>query len=138
MHQIKKLDGFIRIRQENAAYWNERLGRYPDYFILHQQRPNTKHVWFAYQITIKPGAPFTKRELTSFLEQNLIETRPIEASDITEQPVIEMFDHKIIGSLTNSKIIHKNSFFIGNHQAIGKDEREYVADKIEEFVRRKI
>ncbi|MEW6604510.1 MAG: DegT/DnrJ/EryC1/StrS family aminotransferase [Thermoproteota archaeon] len=136
IHQIKKLEKFINIRQKNADYWNKRLEQFSDYFIIHKQRPKTRHVWFAYQITVKPNAPFTKKELAAHLESNLIETRPVEASDITQQPVIEMFKHRIQGDLKNSRLIHANSFFIGNHQGIGKDEREYVADTIEEFVKK--
>lgn len=137
IHQIKKLDRFIKIRRENAAYWNRRLEQYSDFIYLHSEKPNTHHVWFSYPITVRENRYFTKRDLTNYLEQNLIETRPIEASDITEQPVMKMLPHKIVGKLSNSKIIHKNSFFIGNHQGIGKEEREYVADTIEEFVKKK-
>lgn len=138
IHQIKKLEKFIEIRRENAEYWNKRLGRYSEYLILQKEQKNTRHVWFAYPITVSTKAPFTKKELTEYLEKNLIETRPIEASDITEQPVIDLFKHRIIGPLRNSKFIHRNSFFIGNHQGIGKAEREYVADVIEEFVLKRI
>ena len=49
-----------------------------------------------------------------------------------------MFKHKIIKPLKNSDIIHENSFFIGDHQGIGKQEREYVANIIEEFIASKI
>jgi len=30
----------------------------------------------------------------------------------------------------------KNSFFIGNHHEIGDDEREYVADVFDKFLKR--
>jgi CDP-6-deoxy-D-xylo-4-hexulose-3-dehydrase len=137
IHQIKKLEAFIKIRQDNANYWNKRLEKYSDYLLLHKQKPKTRHVSFAYPITVKSGAPFTKAELVQHLEKHLVETRPIEASDITEQPVMEIFKHRIAGSLVNSKVIHKNSFFIGNHQGIGIKEREYVANVIEDFIAKK-
>lgn len=135
IHQIKKLNKFVGMRQENANYWNSRLEKYDEYFVIHRQRPNTRHTWFAYPITIKPGAPFKKSQLMAFLEKNLIDTRPIEASDITEQPVIDMFPHRVSGRLLNSKIVHNNSFFIGNHQGIGAEQREYIADVIDDFIR---
>lgn len=135
IHQIRKLDPFIKRRQENAQYWNKRLEKHKDYFILPKQRVNTRHVWFAYPITISPKAPFKKSEMTAFLEKHLIETRPIEASDITEQPVIDLLEHRVSGKLTNSKLIHHNSFFIGNHQGISAEAREYVSDVIDNFIR---
>lgn len=137
MHQIKKLDNYIKIRQENAKFWNKNLDEYPDYFILHKERPGTKHVWFGFPITVKSGAPFTKNELTSFLESKKIETRPVEVPNIPEQPSMKLIDYKVSGNLNNSDYVLKNSFFIGNHQAIGKEEREFVANCIHEFVRRK-
>jgi len=138
IHQIAKLDKFIRIRRENAEYWNKRLSVFSDYLITHSERRGTKHSSFAYPITVKPNPHFSRKDLVQYLEKNMIETRPIEASDITEQPVIDIFKNKISGKLTNSKYIHKNSFFIGNHQGIGKKEREYVADIVEVFIHQKV
>jgi CDP-6-deoxy-D-xylo-4-hexulose-3-dehydrase len=135
MHQIKKLDNYIKIRQQNAEFWNNALRGYPEYFLLHEQRPGTKHVWFGFPITVKTGAPFTKNELTSFLENKKIETRPIEVPNIPEQPSMRLINYKVSGSLKNSDYILKNSFFIGNHQAIGNDEREYVVNCIDEFIK---
>jgi CDP-6-deoxy-D-xylo-4-hexulose-3-dehydrase len=137
IHQIGKLEKFIKIRQDNSEYWNKRLSPYEDMLLLHKQRKGTRHVWFAYQITVKEEAPFKKKELIAHLESNGIETRPVEASDITQQPVMDLFDHRISGDLKNSRYVHRNSFFIGNHQAIGQSEREYVADILEDFLVRK-
>jgi CDP-6-deoxy-D-xylo-4-hexulose-3-dehydrase len=68
-----------------------------------------------------------------FLEQKGIETRPIMAGNIAEQPAMKLFRYRKAGELNNSKIIMRNSFFFGNHQGIGKAEREYIADCISEF-----
>lgn len=134
IHQIKKLEKFIEIRRSNAEYWNKRLEPFDEFIMTHKERKGTRHVWFAYPITVNANAPFKKKDLINHLESNGIETRPIEASDITQQPVMELIDHRIGGSLNNSRFVHENSFFIGNHQAIGKEEREYVGDVLEEFL----
>ena len=34
-------------------------------------------LYFAYPITVKENAPFSRKEITEFLESKLIETRPI-------------------------------------------------------------
>ena len=64
----------------------------------------------------------------------MIETRPIMAGNYVEQPVSKMFKWEKSGSLSNSELIMKNSFFIGNHHEIGNIEREYVADMFDEFL----
>ena len=138
IHQIKKLDKFIEIRRNNAKYWTKKLEKYSDYLILPKERLNTKHVWFGYPITVKPTAPFTRKEFVDFLEKKGIETRPIMAGDIVEQPVMKLFKYRKVGDLNNSKFIMRNSFFFGNHQGIGKAEREYIVDCISEFIEQKV
>ena len=138
LHQIKKLDRFIEIRRENARYWGKRLGQYSDYLLLPQEKKGFKHVYFGYPITIKQEAPFTRRQLTEYLEQKGIETRPIMAGNITEQPVINLIEHRKVGNLRNSAFIMRKSFFFGNHHMIDKQRREYIADCIIEFIENKL
>lgn len=134
IRQIEKLDSFITIRRNNAKFWEEKLGRYQKHLLLHTERAGTKHVWFGYPITVRPGAPFGREEITSFLEAKGVETRPIMAGNINEQPAMQAFPHRTSGELVNSRTVMRNSFFIGNHQGIGKDERESVVSYITEFM----
>ena len=133
LNQIKKLDEFIKIRRENARYWNDRLSKFEKYFIL-PKRNLENHVYFGYAITIKENSHFKRKELVEFLESKKIETRPIMAGNYVEQPASKLFIWKKSGNLTNSELIMKNSFFIGNHHEIGNNEREYVADMFDEFL----
>ncbi len=135
IHQLGKLEKFIEIRRENAKFWSERLEKFRDYLLLHNEREGTRHVWFGYPITIKPGAPFTRKELMDFLEGKEVETRPIMAGNIDEQPVMRLFKYRKLGNLPNSRLITRNSFFFGNHQGIGHEEREAIAEYIEQFMR---
>ena len=136
IHQIKKLEKFIKIRTSNANFWNKKLAKFSNYLLLHSQRPNTRHAWFGYPITVRSPAPFSRDQLVNFLEKKNIETRPIMAGDITKQPAINLVKKKINRPLNNSKIIHSNSFFIGVHQGIGKIQRDYVVSVFEEFMAR--
>lgn len=134
IHQIGKLDKFIEIRRENARFWTDSLKKYSGYLICHEEREGTKHVWFGYPVTVKPGAPFTRKELVSFLEGKGVETRPIMSGNIDQQPAMKLFDYRKIGELENSRLIMRNSFFIGNHQGIGREEREAIAQYFQEFI----
>jgi len=136
IHQIKKLEKFIKIRTSNANFWNKKLAKFSNYLLLHSQRPNTRHAWFGYPITVRSPAPFSRDQLVNFLEKKNIETRPIMAGDITKQPAINLVKKKINRPLNNSKIIHSNSFFIGVHQGIDKIQRDYVVSVFEEFMSR--
>jgi CDP-6-deoxy-D-xylo-4-hexulose-3-dehydrase len=136
IHQLRKLEDFIKIRRENARFFTKELSEFSDYLLLPEERANTRHVWFGYPITVKERAGFTREELVSFLEEGGIETRPIMAGNLAEQPALNLYRHKVVGRLDNAWIVMRNSFFFGNHQGIGKEEREYIVSRISEFIRR--
>lgn len=136
IHQVPRLEGLIAHRREVAAYWNQELAQYGEWLMLPTERPNTRHVYFAYPITVKPGAPFTAKELQAHLEECGLETRPIEAGNMAVQPAMAEVPHRIAGPLTNTQYIHDNAFFFGNHQGIGVQEREAVAGYFHDFMGR--
>jgi len=138
IHQMKKLDGFVKIRRNIAKEWNESLNEFKDYLILPEERDGTTHSYFAYPITIKENAPFSRKEITEFLESKLIETRPIAGGNLTEQPSAKLYDYRVNGDLSCSKIITKNSFFIGIHTGIKKQQQEFVKDTFNEFISERV
>lgn len=133
IHQLPRLEGFVEHRRTVAAYWNRELADYGDYIQLQEERPGTRHVWFAYPVMVKPGAPFTRKELQDFLEAKGVETRPIEAGNMAIQPAMKHVKHRIAGPLTNAQYIHDHAFFFGNHHGIGSEEREAVVAYFREF-----
>jgi CDP-4-dehydro-6-deoxyglucose reductase, E1 len=137
IHQINKLDGFIEQRRRNAQYWTGKLSGYSDLITLPHEPPDTKHVYFGYPITVKSSSPFSREELVDHLETKLVETRPIMAGNIAEQPAMKRLPHRISGSLKNARMIARQSFFFGNHNRIGAMEREYIADSIVGFLNSK-
>src|SRR5467141_1712133 len=134
IHQIRKLDRFIEIRRKNADYWKKRLTPYRDMLTLPVEEPETRHVYFGYPLTVNPKSSFTRERLVTHLESRMIETRPVMAGNMAEQPVMKRLAHRTSGSLPNSRMIMRQSFFFGNHTGIGEPEREYIADSIIEFL----
>lgn len=137
IHQIKKLNKFIKIRRDNAKYWNKRLKGFEDIFIIPKETSGTKHSYFCYPLTITENTNFTRADIVKYLGMYKIETRPIMAGNMVEQPVTKSLKHKVHKNLQNSRLIMRNGFFIGNHQDIENPQREFVADKIIEFVNSK-
>ena len=138
LHQIKKLEKFIKIRNQNRKYWSKKLSQYEEYFIITKQDPRTRSVDFCYPLTIKKNSPFNRESLLKYLQKKKIETRPIMSGNFLEQPVIKYISHLKHDKLDNSKLAMKNSFFFGNHHEIGKQEREYVVDIIAQFIEHKL
>src|SRR2546427_1743782 len=134
IHQIKKLDSFIEHRRRNAEYWNKRLKTYRDKVILPTDKPDFKHVFFGYPVTLRPETKVRRDRLVLHLENHGIATRPIMAGNFAEQPVMKQLACRVSGELTNSRIISQNSLFFGNHQGIGSEEREFIGDRFVEFL----
>ncbi len=137
MHQLPRLNGLVDLRRDNAAYLNEELAKYQDYLTLPSEADGTQHSYFAYAITVKEDAPFTKQELMAFLESKGLETRPIEAGNIVNQPAMKEVRHGRMG-LKNAQYIHENGFFFGNHQGIGVEQREAIVGYFHEFFEEKL
>lgn len=138
INQISKLQKFIKIRKENTEFWNKALKQYSDYLILPREQKNCKQSYFCYPITIKHDAPFNRDDLTKYLENKKIETRSIMSGNMIAQPVMRLIEYSKHGKLTNSELVMRNSFLFGNHQGIGKEERQFVAKCIIDFIERKI
>jgi CDP-6-deoxy-D-xylo-4-hexulose-3-dehydrase len=138
IHQVPKLEAFIRQRRENVEDLNAALRKYSEWLLECPGRDGdgSRSVWFGYPITVRTEAPFSRDDLVRFLESRGIETRPIMAGNFQDQPAIKLFEHRIAGPLTNAALIMRQSFFIGNHHAMGESERRYVKECVDEFMSR--
>ena len=101
--------------------------------MLPAERPDTRHVWFGYPVTVRPEAPFAARDLVRFLEARGLETRPIMTGNMAQQPALKMFPYRTGDELENANLIDSQSFFFGTHQGIGAEEREAIVDYFKDF-----
>ncbi len=56
------------------------------------------------------------------------------AGNMAEQPVMTRLKHRVVGLLSNSKMIVGSSFFFGNHHGIQTHEREFIAESLTTFL----
>jgi CDP-6-deoxy-D-xylo-4-hexulose-3-dehydrase len=138
IHQIKKLENFVKIRIQNTEYWNKKLNRFSKFLLLPHIEKQYKVPHLFYPITVIENDLFTKKELVNYLEKRGIETRPLMSGNIVQQPVIRYLNYKKKGKLENAEYIMKNSFGIGNHHQVDKRRRKYVVDVITEFINSKM
>jgi CDP-6-deoxy-D-xylo-4-hexulose-3-dehydrase len=131
--QLPKLEGFIDARRENTREWQSGLAKWGQFFDFQQETANGRSSCFGFPLVRKVDAPFALKDLTRFLNQAGIETRPIICGNIARQPAMKMYEHRVVGDLRHSSNIMANGFSFGNHQAVGAGGRAYVAEKIEAF-----
>lgn len=129
--QLKKIDMFKKIRQENFTMLHDGLKKYEPLLKLPNSIPGADICWFAFPLTVSNGV---KREaITSFLESNNIETRSMLAGNITKQPAYKKSRYRISGTLKNADRILRDSFFIGLHPGISKREIVYILSIFDSF-----
>ena len=76
---------------------------------------------------------FKRYELMSFLQENLIESRPIMAGNLARHPFYELYCDAPVVSLENSDILHKNGMYVPNHQSLKQEDVLRICDLIKMF-----
>lgn len=137
-HQLPKLDAFIDRRREAADYFIRHFAKYDEFFQIQKETPKGKHVWFGFPIIIKDNAPFDVKDITSFIQKNFIETRPIIAGNMARHPAFKMYQHRLSDDLSAADIVMKRGFAIPCHHAVDQNAREYMMNVIDEFMSEKL
>lgn len=132
--QLKKLPEFIRKRRENFQKLYEGLRQFEDFFIFPQVVEGAEPSWFGFFLTIKDDAPFSWRDIVSFLESHKIATRLLFAGNMVRQPVFEGIKYKVVGDLKNTDKVMNDGFWIGVYPGLEDEEINYVISKFDEFI----
>jgi len=131
--QLVKLPGFVAARKRNFARLYEGLKPYEESLILPTWSKRAEPSWFAFPITVRPGAPFSRRDLTTFLEKQNIETRVLFAGNILRQPGYRDIPHRIIGGLSNSDQVLRSTFFVGVYPGLDDARIAYMLEAFGKF-----
>lgn len=134
VEQLKKLNKFCEARRNNFNLWKEGFKKYEDLFILPEATEGSDPAWFAFPVTVREKAGFTRTELTNYLNENLIETRNLFGGNLLRQPAYLNIKHRKIGDLKNTDHIMNNTFFLGTFPGIGSEQIEYTMNVIKKFL----
>jgi CDP-6-deoxy-D-xylo-4-hexulose-3-dehydrase len=132
--QIDKLSEFCVRRKENFREWAQIFSKYPDYFILPNATEGADPAWFAFIVTLKEGTPFTRDEITQYLNANLIETRNLFAGNMTKQPGFMNHVWRIAEHLENTDYIMNNTFFLGTYPGLTKEMFDFARKVVDSFI----
>lgn len=123
--QLKKMDGIIAQRRENARYFREKMQQFNDVRI---QKEIGKSSWFGFAMILEDDLEGKRDKIVKSLAENEIEVRPVVAGNFTRNGVIKYLDYTVSGELTASDDIHDNGFFIGNHSKNNFEEIDYFVE----------
>lgn len=132
--QLEKLPGFIARRQANFRRLYEGLRDLED-LLLPRWDPRADVSWFAFPVTVRPEAPFTRGEIVAHLEARKIETRMIFAGNLVRQPAYTKIRRRVVGDLSRSDLVMTNTFFVGVYPGLTDAMIDYVIEQFHAFVR---
>lgn len=133
--QLEKLPDFISSRKKNFAFLYDNLRKFEEFLLLPTWHDKADPSWFAFPLYVRETAPFTRHQITSFLEANKLETRNLFAGNLIKQPAYKDIRCRVIGDLPISDQIMRNVFFVGVYPGLSQTKLDYMVESFESFFR---
>ena len=135
--QLRKLPRFIEARKRNFAILHNHLQQYEDALILPRATPGSDPAWFAFPITVRPDAGFSRADIVQYLESHTVETRFLFGGNLVRQPAFADTPHRVVGPLINSDVVMTHTFFVGVYPGIDEARMAYMLEVFDAFFKNK-
>lgn len=133
--QLNKLERNIVAREENFEELTSFFKQYEDWFILPKQLPNSRTGWLALALTIREGAPFTRRDMQIFLEKRNIQTRTVFTGNILRQPGFKSIEAKrSANGYPESDKVMKGGMLLACHHGLTAPMKAHMKTEINSFL----
>lgn len=110
LEQLKKLDGFVSMRRENAIKFKN---LFSSVIGVRTQREVGFSSWFGFSLVFDNIK--TRDDMAKLLQEYGVSVRPVIAGCILNHDVISYLDSRVVGEHCNAKHVHDCGLFIGNH-----------------------
>ncbi len=126
LHQLKKLDQFIKIRNDNYAKFLKICEKHEDELVL-----------FKIKGVSSFSLPFlfrNKGRMEGFhklIRENGIESRPIISGNLLRQPFLKQYYNP--NDFPNADFLHTNGRYVGNNQFVNDERLNYLSNLLEKF-----
>jgi CDP-6-deoxy-D-xylo-4-hexulose-3-dehydrase len=136
MQQLKKLPEIHSLRRRNYQLLFDIYSKYEEFFYLPSARDKSDPSWFAFPLTIRSSAPFTRADIVDYLEENLIQTRPYFAGNIMLQPAYShlMDPARARDDFPNATHAMTHTYFHGTSPVITPEQIAYIGEKVDGFM----
>ena len=134
--QIKKLPQIHELRRRNYKLLFNIYEKYEQFFHLPRATKGSDPSWFAFPLTIRQDAPFTRTQIVDHLENNLIQTRPYFAGNIMLQPAYShLMDQNVArDAYPMATYTMTRSFFHGTSPVIRPEQIEYIGHIVDQYM----
>ena len=136
LEQMKKLPQIHDLRRRNYKLLFNVYEKYEEFFHLPRATKGSDPSWFAFPLTIRKDAPFTRTQIVDHLENNLIQTRPYFAGNIMLQPAYShLMDQNVArDQYPMATYTMTRSFFHGTSPVIRPEQIEYIGTCVDKFL----
>ena len=138
LQQLEKLPMLDRARRENWAKLKAIFEPYKQYFYMPEATAKADPCWFAFLLTIKENAPFSRPDIVKHLESLKIQTRSYFSGNILAHPgYIHMAPEygDMDQAFANAQLVTTNSFFLGTYAGLTDSKITYIKDAVDTFFR---
>jgi len=116
LEQIKNLDKFIKIRNDNYKAYYKLIKELPELFFV--PKCNSYMSSFTLPFVCKNRKVYDL--LIEKFKSNNIEYRPLVAGNLLRQPFLKNYKFEYEKDIFNADIVHELGMYVGNSQFIGK------------------
>ena len=109
-----------------------------DKLILPEPCENSTPSWFGFLITCKEGVD--RNKVVPYIEEHGVQTRMLFAGNLTKHPCFDQMratgeGYRIVGELTNTDRIMKDTFWVGVYPGMTDEKIDYMIKTIKDAVR---
>jgi CDP-6-deoxy-D-xylo-4-hexulose-3-dehydrase len=133
--QMERIDSFVAARRENWAYLRSGLEEFSDYLLLPSATKGSEPSWFGFAITVKEASPKTRDEIVKRLNDLKIGTRLLFGGNLLRQPAFIDSPRRVVGSLGNTDIAMRSTFWIGVWPGLSKSMLDFTIDSIRKILK---
>ena len=134
LDQLENKDFIMNTRANNAKYLTKHLQDTQEFLQLPWYPDYVTHSFMMYPILLKTEAPFTRFELTSYLEKNNIETRPM--MPLLNQPIYKKLFGEIEQNYPVAQWINNNGFYVGCHHGLTREHLDKIINCAHSFLKK--
>ncbi len=133
--QLEKIEEFVERRKQNFEYLKKKLQCVSEFFILPEATNDSEPAWFGFPITLRDSCKFDRVELLEYLDLHRIGSRLLFAGNLIKQPYFKNIDYRVHDSLENTETIMNKTFWIGIYPGLSTIQLDFVAQKLQEFLK---
>lgn len=134
--QLGKLEGNIAAREYNFDRQMEFFRQYEEWFVLPRQMPESRTGWLSFPLTIRPEAPFERRELQIWFEERDVQTRPVFTGNILRQPAMQSVESRTSpDGYSVSDAVMRGGILLACHHGLDDAQIDYMHETFEAFAK---